>query len=232
MTKHQVVVNETSWIVYRFPYEPVDSNMFYIPDGDTGIVIDPNENDDLLKLFQHHGTKHIIIMLTHEHFDHTNGTLWLQSKIKSTIFCQKDCADSIASIKGNDPKLVAFVLAAKDANDGGHRYQDFKAKTKKYTLNADRTFEIECELKIGHINMMCYSMPGHSPGSAVYIWGNKYIFTGDSLIQNSPTVLRFPESDKKLYNDITRPFLKSLDKNILVFPGHGKPFKINEAKYL
>lgn len=232
MTHHQVKVNNTSWMVYRFPYEPVDSNMFFIPDGETGIVFDPNENEELLKLFQEYGTKHIVIVLTHEHYDHTNGTPWLQSKIESKIFCQTNCADSIASKRGNDPKLVAFVLAAKDSKDGGHRYKDFKSAFKKYTLQADETFEGEGILKVGGIEMKCYSKPGHSPGSTIFIWGEQYVFTGDSLIQNSPTVLRFPESDRNLYNNITRPFLKSLDKNMLVFPGHGEPFIINEAKYL
>ena len=219
-------------MVYRFPYEPVDSNMFFIPDEDTGIVFDPNESYELLKVFEKHGTKRIMIVLTHEHFDHTNGTLWLQSEIDSNLFCQKDCAESIASKRGNDPKLVAFVLAAKDANDGGHRYQDFKSAFKRYTLHADETFDSEFTLRVGNIEMKCYSKPGHSPGSALFIWGDRYIFTGDSLIQNSPTVLRFPESDKDLYNTVTRPFLKSLNKNILVFPGHGEPFKISESKYL
>lgn len=232
MTHYQVKNKKASWIVYRFPYEPVDSNMFFIPDGETGIVFDPNENDELLRVFKKYGTKRIVIVLTHEHFDHTNGTLWLQTKIESTLFCQKDCAESIASKRGNDPKLVAFVLAARDANDGGHRYEEFKSGFKRYTLHADISFEQEFLLQVGGIEIKCVSKPGHSPGSALFIWGDRCVFTGDSLIQNSPTVLRFPESDKVLYEEITRPFLKSLDKNMLVFPGHGEPFKIQDAKYL
>lgn len=232
MFQYQVNIKNELWEIYRFTYEPVDSNMFFIPAGDTGIVFDPNENEDLLPVLEKHGTKHIVIVLTHEHYDHTNGIPWLQSKIVSTLFCQKDCARSIASKRGNDPKLVAFVLAAKDASDGGHRYQNFKSKYKKYTLQANQTFEKEFDLMVGGIEIKCYSMPGHSPGSSLYIWGNMYIFTGDSLIQNSPTVLRFPESNKVLYEEITHPFLNSLDKNMLVFPGHGDPFKISESKYL
>ena len=232
MYQYQVKVKEAFWTVYRFPYEPVDSNMFFIPDGETGIVFDPNENNELLPVFEKHGTKHIKIVLTHEHYDHTSGTLWLQSKIESTLFCQKDCATSIVSNRGNDPKLVAFVLAAKDAEDGGHRYQDFKTTFKKYTLQADETFESEYTLKVGNIEMKCYSKPGHSPGSTILIWGDECVFTGDSLIQNSPTVLRFPESERARYESETRPFLRSLDKNMLVFPGHGEPFKIENAKYL
>lgn len=232
MYQYQVNIGNEQWEIYRFTYEPVDSNMFFIPAGDTGIVFDPNENEELLPVFEKYGTKHIVIVLTHEHYDHTNGVQWLQSKVKSTLFCQQDCAKAIATERGNEPKLVAFILSVKDAADGGHRYQDFKSSVKKYALQADATFENEYDLAVDGIQLKCYSMPGHSHGSAVYIWGDKIVFTGDSLIQNTPTILRFSESDKTKYNEITRPFLRSLDKNMLVFPGHGEPFRINESKYL
>lgn len=220
------------WNLYRFPYEPVDSNMYFIPSGETGIVFDPNENEELLTVFKLHNTKRIVIVLTHEHYDHTSGVEWLQSKIDSSLFCQQECAKTISIEKGNDPKLVAFILSVKDAEDGGHRYNDFKSSLKSYTLHPDITFEDEYDLTVGKIKLKCYSTPGHSPGSAVFIWGDKYVFTGDSLIQNAPTILRFPKSDKQFYDNYTRPFLKSLDKNLQVFPGHGETFIIYESKYL
>lgn len=232
MYNYQITINNKMVDVYRFPYEPVDSNMFFIPVGQTGIVFDPNENEELISVFNRHETKRIVIALTHEHYDHTNGTLWLQSIISSRVFCQKECAYSIASEKGNDPKLVAFVLSTKDAFDGGKRYDRFRSAFKTYTIRADITFDIEYNLSVGDINFKCRSVPGHSPGSAVFMLEDKCVFTGDSLIQNTPTILRFPESDKQLYNSITRPFLKALNKNMLVFPGHGDPFVISEAKYL
>lgn len=232
MFSYPLNIGEDYLEIYRFPYEPVDSNMYFIPSGDTGIVLDPNENDELLTLFQKYGTQRVVIVLTHEHYDHTSGTLWVQSKIESILFCQKDCAESIASNRGNDPKLVAFVLSARDSEDGGHRYEDFKASYKRYTLYADVIFDKEYELVVNNIRLHCFSMPGHSPGSMVMLLGAKYVFTGDSLIQNTPTILRFPESDKNLFNAVTRPFLKSLDENSLVFPGHGDPFIIKDAKYL
>lgn len=232
MYQYQLNVENEQMDVYRFTYEPVDSNMFFIPTCEMGIVFDPNENDELLEVFKKHGTKRITIVLTHEHYDHTNGVEWLQGKFESKLFCHQDCSKTIATKRGNEPKLVAFILSVKDAEDGGHRYNDFKSTMKRYTLHADMTFEGESELVVGNIKLKCYSMPGHTPGSAVYILEDKYVFTGDSLIQNTPTILRFPESDRKLYNEVTRPFLRSLDKNMLVFPGHGEPFIINQAKYL
>ena len=218
--------------IYRFPYELVDSNMYFIPSGDTGVVIDPNENDELLSLFEQYSTKQIYIVLTHEHYDHTIGVTWLQSKIESSLFCHQACADAISVEEGNDPKTLAIILSIRDAADGGNRRDEFMSTAKHYSLKADETFDKECELKAGDVNLRCIPAPGHSRGSSLYILGHEVVFTGDSLIQHTPTILRLRGSDKIAYNQMTIPFLKSLDHNIMAFPGHGEPFKLSEAEYL
>ena len=218
--------------VFRFRYEPVDSNMFFIPTGDTGVVFDPNISEDLIYLFCQYGTKRAQIILTHEHYDHTTGVKWLQGKIDASVFCHQDCAHYISLEKWNTPRLVAMALKTKDLVDGGHRCNDFLAAYIPYSLKADKTFGEKGEISIGDCSFRCYSTPGHSPGSACYILENKYVFTGDSLIQDSPTITRFRTSNNDDYEGITRPFLRSLDKNMLVFPGHGEPFKISQSKYL
>ena len=232
MHQYTISVHDVPLEIYRFRYEPVDSNMWFIPVGKSGFVFDPNISEELLSLFMKYGTSNVQIVLTHEHYDHTTGVEWLQKQIEAKVFCQEDCDKYISSEKGNSPKLVALVLRTKDCTDGGHRYDDFMAAYKPYILKADETFGEKSAVAIDDVSFDCYSTPGHSPGSACYILDNKYVFTGDSLIQNTPTILRFRTSNKDLYERITLPFLKSLDKNMLVFPGHGEPFKINEAKYL
>lgn len=232
MDRYTINVKNTMLEVYRFRYEPVDSNMYFIPVGKEGFVFDPNINEDILPLFEKYGTKRIKIVLTHEHYDHTTGVKWLQEKMDAPVFCQERCAYSISSDKGNNPKFVALVLKNKDREDNGHRYEDFKANYMPYTLKADETYEERGSVSVGDVLFECFYTPGHSTGSTCYILDGKYIFTGDSLIQNTPTVLRFKTSNKEVFEQKTLPFLKSLDKNMLVFPGHGEPFKINEAKYL
>ena len=231
MYRYEAVVGKETFEVYRIPFELVDSNMYFIPSGDTGIVIDPNENDELLTLFEKYGTQRIVIVLTHEHYDHTIGVEWLQSKIENKLFCHKACAEAIATEKGNNPKTLGIILTIRDAADGGNRRDEFLAVAKKYTLQADLTFEEESEFEVGDIKLKCIPAPGHSPGSALYILGDQYIFTGDSLIQNTPTILRLPGSDRIAFKEITKPFLKTLPKDIMVFSGHGEPFNIDEAKY-
>lgn len=232
MHQYTISVHDVPLEIYRFRYEPIDSNMWFIPIGKSGFVFDPNISEELLLLFNKYGTTKVKIVLTHEHYDHTTGVEWLQNKIEAEVYCQEDCSKYIASCKGNSPRLVAMALKLKDISDGGHRYEDFMAAYKPYTLKTDETFGEKGIIAIDDVLFDCYSTPGHSPGSACYILDNRYVFTGDSLIQDTPTILRFRTSNLDAYESVTLPFLKSLDKKMLVFPGHGEPFKINEAKYL
>lgn len=232
MNQYTIPVGDLQMDVYVFIYEPVASNMYFIPVGDTGIVFDPNINEELPPLLKQLGIKRVQIILTHEHYDHTTGVEWLQGLIEAPVFCHADCAKYISSEKGNTPRLVAMALKTKDLADGGHRCEDFMAQYKPYRLKADKTFTGNEEFAVDKISFDCYSTPGHSPGSACYIIDGKYIFTGDSLIQNTPTITRFRTSNNETYENVTRPFLRTLDKNMLVFPGHGEPFKICESKYL
>ncbi len=232
MNHHTISVGHVQYDVYLFVYEPVASNMYFIPVGETGIVFDPNINEGLLPLFEQYGIKRLQIILTHEHYDHTTGVEWLQQRMETSVFCHQDCAKYISSENGNTPRLVAMALRTKDLADGGHRCEDFMAKYKPYVLKADNVFTYQEKLTIEKLTFECYSTPGHSPGSACYIIDGKYIFTGDSLIQNAPTITRFRTSNNETYENVTRPFLRSLDKEMIVLPGHGEPFKIKEAKYL
>ena len=232
MHQYTISVHNLPLEIYRFRYEPVDSNMWFIPVGSSGFVFDPNISEDLLPIFKKNGTTKVQIVLTHEHYDHTAGVQWLQNQIEAIVFCQEDCSKYIASGKGTSPRRVAMALKTKDLVDGGHRCDDFMAAYRPYALKADETFDEKGKVVIDDVSFDCYSTPGHSPGSACYILDDKYVFTGDSLIQNTPTILRFRTSNKDSYERVTLPFLRLLDKNMLVFPGHGEPFKINEARYL
>lgn len=232
MFHYRVQVGKDELDIYRFPFELVDSNMYFIPSENNGIIIDPNENEELLAVFEKCGTKRVTIVLTHEHYDHTIGVSWLQSKVESYLFCHKACADIVATEKGNDPKTLGYILTLRDAVDGGHRRDDFLATAKRYVLKADDTFDREDELRVSDVSLRCIPAPGHSQGSAIYFLGDNIFFSGDSLIQNTPTIVHLPGSDRKAYKQITKIFLKSLDKNIMVFPGHGGPFRLCDAQFL
>ena len=225
-------INGKNILVYRSVYAPVKSNMFTLITGNEAIVIDPNEDENLLVLLKDKGVKRIHILLTHGHYDHISGVQWLKDHFEADVFCQEKCADRLMNSKRPLSRLVAMVLAAQDAEDGGRRYQDFKDSYKPFTISADKTFDKEEFIRIGNLEFKVTSTPGHSEGSSCYQLFDKLVFTGDTLIQDTPVILKFPGGNKEDYYSIAYPFLKSLDKESIIMPGHGDPFVLKDAKFL
>lgn len=216
-------------LVYRSVYAPVKSNMFTILTGNEAVVFDPNENEDLLVLFKENGIERVHILLTHGHFDHISGVMWLKQNTDATVYCQERCAERLMNSKRPLARLVALVLADEDRKDGGRRYQEFRKSYKPFTIVADRTFVDSDSLHIGDLEFEVISTPGHSEGSACYSLCGEMVFTGDTLIQNTSIITTFPGGNKVDYENITLPYLKRLKKDTTVMPGHGDPFILKDT---
>ena len=219
-------------LVYRSIFAPVKSNMFTILSGKEAIVFDPHENQELLVLFHEKGIRQVHIMLTHGHYDHISGVLWLKDNTNAKVFCQERCAERLRNDKRPLARMVAMILAEEDKKDGGHRYQNFKSSYKPFTITADQTFDKNACLIIGAYKIKVTSTPGHSEGSACYELNGKLVFTGDTLLQYDPVILRFPGGDKDNYDKIALPYLQQLDKKMVVMPGHGNPFVLGMSNIL
>ena len=217
-------------LIYRSVYAPVKSNMFTILTGNEAVVIDPNKDDKLLSLLEEKNVSRVHILLTHEHYDHISGVMWLKEKKGVNVYCQTRCAERIAKNRDKVPRLVAVVLAQQDKEDNGHRYRDFKDGLKPVSVIADRTFDKRDNFKIGNLVFEATATPGHCPGAACYMLFGKMVFTGDSLLQNTPTITRFPESNNEEYEKISLPFFRSLPKDTIIMPGHGDPFILKDTK--
>lgn len=217
-------------LVYRSVYAPVKSNMFTIQTGNEAVVFDPNVDEDFVDFFNKNKIESVYIFLTHGHYDHISGVEWLKEHTGAKVFCQSMCAKRLLNPRRPLVRLVATVLAQQDREDGGHRYQDFKASFKPFTIVADKTFDQDEIIKIGNLKFKVVSTPGHSEGSACYELFHKLVFTGDTLLQNDPIILRFPGGNKDDYENISLPYLRSLPKDTIVMPGHGDPFILKDTK--
>ena len=224
--------NNTCLTVYRSVYAPVNSNMFVILHDEEALVIDPNINEEIIKLFRTNKINKVNILLTHEHYDHTNGVLWFFEHFDCKLICNKVCADIVAIQRHNNPMLVAFVLAEKDKQDGGNRYAEFKNTFKPYTLKADIIYEAPCEFELMGMKFKGTQTPGHSPGSWCLLVDDTFVITGDTLIKDTPVVIRFVESREHDYKTIALPYLKGLDPELMVLPGHFDPFVLKDNNIL
>lgn len=221
---HIKLKDGTSLTVYRSICSSLESNMFVIMKGEKALIIDSNEENGLSGLFENKHIKKVYILLTHEHYDHTSGVCWLQENFETTLISNRPCAVRIAEERRNIPKLVSFVLANKDKEDGGNRYQEFKKKYRPYTLHADVVYDAPCVFELMGMSFQATQTPGHSPGSWCLVVDDTFVITGDTLIQDTPVLVRFKESSPDEFRRMTLPYLKGLDENLYVLPGHGDPF--------
>lgn len=229
MDQFSYEIDSKNVLVYRSVYAPVGSNMFILLSGNEAVVFDPNIDEELLDLFKEKAIRDVHILLTHGHYDHISGVEWLKEKTGAKVFCHVRCAERLANSKRPLSRLVAMVLATEDKKDGGHRYQDFKESYKPFTIAADNTFEKEVVIQLGEYEFKVTSTPGHSEGSACYMLFGKMVFTGDTLLQNDPVILKFPGGNANDYEKLALPYLQSLPKDTIIMPGHGDPFVLKDT---
>lgn len=200
----------------RIINSPIDSNSFilYREDYSNCIVIDPGtlECDKLIHHLNELKLKPKYIFLTHEHFDHIWGVNKLKDTYNSKIVCSKECAESIIHRKKN--MSVFYDQKGFDTYPADILIEDLN-----YHLVQD-------DLKIEFIESK-----GHSNGSICILVENN-LFTGDTILYNTKTVVKFPGGDKeKLKLSLELIFSRLKDKVISVFPGHGNCFLLNEIAF-
>jgi glyoxylase-like metal-dependent hydrolase (beta-lactamase superfamily II) len=206
--------------------------MFLILRATEALVIDPHQNEEALALLDAHQIQHVTILLSHEHFDHTSGVNWLRAHYPCKVITNRKCAEVVAVRRNNNPMLVALVLAENDKADGGNRYAEFKKTFQPYTVETDEVYDPPCEFKAAGLSFNAVQTPGHSPGSWCLTVEDTLVITGDTLIKDTAVVDRFPESSVEDYRKITLPFLRSLDPELWVLPGHFDPFKMKDNNIL
>lgn len=214
--------------VFQFTSHEIKANMYVLIKEKRALVIDPHENSEMMALLDENQVKEVTVLLTHEHPDHTCGIPSLKKKYCLQLICQQKCAEFIADKRNNRPILIAFILAAQDEKNGTHTEQEFLKSVKEYECNADIVFDKNLNYDWQGERFAFYHTPGHSQGSSCIIMNDEVVFTGDSLLADYSVITRFPGGSTKDYKNISLPFLKSLNPDLLIFPGHGKSAKLGK----
>ena len=214
----------------RYVFDYIGANMYLLVEDEkkSALVIDPHISREALLFLKNHNVEKLLILLTHEHYDHTNGVNYLYEQFDSRLCCQELAAKSIAVEKNNRPLVVAMRLKVLGEVD---KLKKLMSEQKLYSCKSDITFENELNyMWHGHSIKMIHT-PGHSKGSCCIEIDDKYVFTGDSMIPNEKVLTRFPGGDENVFEQITLPYLMSISNDKWVMPGHGEPVQRFKLKY-
>lgn len=172
------------------------------------IVVDPGDNAVfLIKHIQDKGGNVTRILLTHPHHDHVGAASQLSQHFN--VVCE---------LHKLDVKLLmhAPMYALRFANrkiSSVSRFQHFE------------------ELSILSEEPVVQSLhtPGHTKGSVCYLFDG-FVLTGDTLLYKHVGRTDLPGSCVEEISKSVKKLLNHLSDEITVFPGHGKPWTIGEAK--
>lgn len=205
--------------VYKYIMPVITSNMYILIMDKQALIIDPNESKEAMELLEDCGVNDITILLTHEHFDHVSGVNFFREKYSCKAYGNHKCKAMVTDPSEN---LAAFFMAMLIEKSEEERRMAQNLFSENYSCQVDEGFEKEMLLELGGMSVKMIETPGHSPGSICIIINDRYIFTGDSLVDGNKVITRLPGGSRKDYNQITRPFLERLSEDSIIFPGHGQ----------
>jgi len=145
------------------------------------------------------------VILTHEHFDHMSGVNRLRESMETVLIASRACSEAIPDPTRN---------------------------LSRYAIGEDLCCgpaDVICDDEITHFDWEGFPVevlltPGHSPGS-VCVAVDGRLFTGDSLLAATPTVVKLPGGSR---SDLERSLalLYARFAGAPAYPGHGPAFTL------
>lgn len=191
---------------------PLDVNTYIISaDGSSDVaVIDPGKAKPIVAYLESQGLQCTHILITHGHFDHTDGAAALHEATGALLCIHKDDA---YMLKSNDSSHAVFPTAT------------FNACEPDILLNDGDVLDV-AGLKIEVIHT-----PGHSPGGLCFVLRKEHvIFCGDTLFYESAGRTDFPGcSQRALYHSIVDK-LYALEGDYDVYCGHDRATTLDHER--
>lgn len=207
---------------YDFSLQPVDERMYLLIEKEKALMIDPFVCEEVEKLLTDCKINEILILLTHEHYDHIMGVNDYRKKYRVKVLCTEACGERIGDTKTNlSARYEVFYLLNTTMDQEAYR----RMCQTPFVTYADVTFHSTCQFTWEGHEISMVATPGHSPGSCCIVIDEKNVFTGDSLVNGFPTITRYPGGSKKLFEQVTIPFLNRIDGDAIIYPGHGERAK-------
>jgi len=195
----------------------------------TAIIIDPCCSMEAIELLTERRIERIIILLTHEHFDHISGVNQLRDTFGANcrVICSKVCGEKIQTPEGNLARFWEIMIASlpEDKKEQCRQVADLE-----YRCQADEMFDEGYKINWNGRYIHLEVAPGHAKGGCHIQIDAEIVFTGDNLVNGNGVICRWPGGSKKEYLEITRPKLEALGEELLICPGHGEMARLPELR--
>ncbi|NLP29667.1 MAG: MBL fold metallo-hydrolase [Clostridiales bacterium] len=188
--------------IKQFITGPLQVNCYLVMDENTkkAFIVDPGGKDkELLNYIKQNDIEVEYIILTHGHGDHICGIEFFKEALPDAIIVANEAERDIL----NNPRQNHSIMTCGKA---------IAVDVDKYVLDEDR-------LKVGDLEIVCLSTPGHTPGGMCF-YVNGALFSGDTLFAQSIGRTDFPYSSFDSLKKAIQEKLYVLPEDTKVYPGH------------
>lgn len=198
--------------VFTFCLGALRTNTYFCADGDNAVVIDPGmDGEGIFEKLCEKGLKCSHILLTHGHFDHSQGVKILAEKTGAKVCIHRDDA-----IMLDHPGFNVSALY-------------YRGDTSVFPrTKADVILEEGSVLEIGNLSFCVLHTPGHTPGSVCFA-SEAYLFCGDTVFSQGFGRYDLWGGDKAALSDSLER-VAALSVDYMLCPGHGNKASLSRIR--
>jgi hydroxyacylglutathione hydrolase len=201
--------------IKKFIFNPIQVNTYVLYNENKCFIIDPgcyfdSEYTELYEFIESQKLIPVGIIITHFHFDHLMGCARIVKKYN-------------ISLSGHPGYKLLY-----EHMDVQKQAQFFDFEMEQPPL-PERELHDDEIITLGNSKMKVIHIPGHSPcGIAIYSEEGKFVISGDILFEGSVGRTDLYLGDMDLLIKGIKQKLLTLDKETMVFPGHGNDTTIEQ----
>lgn len=210
---------------YRYVLPYMGSNMYVWIENTSALLIDPQRNDEVVSILNSEGVTNVLIILTHEHFDHTSGVNFFRQKFSDVcVIAHRLVASCISHARNNRPLALLKLIDEVNREAVLREYNSYMVEP----IIVDKVLDSDRSMKWNNHTIAMVHVPGHSPGSMLVLFDDQYVCSGDYMIPDTEVILRYPGGSEKDYKEKTLPRLMALPDDVMILPGHGEPYRLKK----